>query len=335
MDALDHQKAGSSELLAAACSGQIAKEGPVVGSSGMDVAAQMSCADQNRTEQGDDDVTITAVEQGGRDSSMVSAVTGVDAVEARGERGCTAADESIHDTTITSDADEMDGPQCTTGLPAGVGGSLAGQVVEDTCPPASATGGTVSNTATDAIGAGGDGPLIRSAASETGSEISIEAPLESEPSLAHHASAVPDTIGNGARISIKVEIIGTTQQHCAHGQTSIVLDDVREASSAANVVDMLARRLNLPPRAIAMQISGQAFSGQMILPETRDPSGGITVVVHINESDVPVPVDLSAPATPMQLQVVVRKSELALCQRGVLHFRCNQTLFVPTHDGNN
>lgn len=124
--------------------------------------------------------------------------------------------------------------------------------------------------------------------------------LAAEPSLAHHASAVcPGESKNGPYVQITVQV----QQSGETG--TMVLDVPEDNTSAAGIVDMLARRLNKQPGAVEIKIAGQQFSGGMVLPSNTDGAGDIPIVAHIRQSSTDDTVDLSAPATPVQLQVVV------------------------------
>lgn len=127
----------------------------------------------------------------------------------------------------------------------------------------------------------------------------IEEALAAEPSLAHHASAMPEGAGHGRCTPI------TVQMGASGERERMVFDGVAEDASAAQVANILARRLNLQASGFGMEIGGQEFSGEMTLPKPIDPSSGVAIVICVNDSIAVDPVDLSAPSTPKQLQVVV------------------------------
>lgn len=134
--------------------------------------------------------------------------------------------------------------------------------------------------------------------------------LAAEPSLAHHASAVPTVNAeHGPYVSTTFEI------HQLGDVKMIVLDLPCDGPSAACILGILARRLNMQPGAIEMEFAGHEFSGDMVLPNSTPHTGSMPIIVHVRQNGMSDTVDLSAPATPMQLQVVVRNLGLnSLCK---------------------
>lgn len=132
-----------------------------------------------------------------------------------------------------------------------------------------------------------------------------EESLAAEPSLAHHASAVPTgdpEHGPYASTTFQIHQLGKVN--------TIVLDLPGDSTSAACILGILARRLNVHPGAIEMEFAGHQFSGDMVLPNSKTHTESMPITVHVSQHGMPDAVDLSAPSTPMQLQVVVRSLAL-------------------------
>eukprot|EP00892_Ulva_mutabilis_P005196 jgi/Ulvmu1/3048/UM015_0088.1 len=306
-DSPDRDSSNPSMPITADIGGQAAIGGPEDGSTG--TGRPTFVAGQGTAENANDVVDTHAVEQVGGDSMIARMLSGAHAAYANdsSDNEQAAAADGIHHTTGTASGDVIAGSGPSVPMAVVVEAVSPGQAAEDSVQTGSATAVATNAVRHDVEAAADrDGPFAHSQSSQDGAGISAEDTLAAEPSLAHHASAVPETAGHGPSMPVTVEING------AGAAQSVVLDEVGEATSAAQVTDILARRLNVQPGAIGMQVSGKPFLGQMRLPAPIDQLDGVIIVVHVNDANMPEPVDLSAPTTPMQLQVVVRSSSVAV-----------------------